>query len=102
MDDQGVNREGSASVNKYWKPQFSLKGLLAMAAVLAIGIVSLSEVFADRTGKLGEPTTGILYFGGGALIGAGVFIPFNKPWFGAVLGVAANGIILYALVVGLR
>jgi hypothetical protein len=40
---------------------------------------------------------GLIWFGGGAIIGAEIFATFKRPWFGAAIGIAAVGILFVLL-----
>lgn len=75
---------------------FSLAVLFRAVALVAVGISLLCLTF----GRENIPPPMVVFwpwFGSGALIGAGLFSPFKKPWLGALVGVAVQGIIFYVL-----
>jgi hypothetical protein len=79
------------------KPRFSMKTLLAAMTLIAIGIVMVVAV--PRSERLGVPLSVcfVMWFGGGGLIGAGLFALFQRHWTGAVFGVAVMGIVFCLL-----
>jgi hypothetical protein len=83
-------------------PRFSLRRLLVSITLIAVGIVAASMFFGLPTRRLDESTRHVLWYLGGALIGAGVFAPFRKVWLGIVLGLVTqlliwSAAVLYAL-----
>jgi hypothetical protein len=52
-------------------------------------------LFSDLQADTDAKWFGLLWFGGGALVGAGIFGPFHKHWFGAVFGMAVMGLLFY-------
>jgi hypothetical protein len=73
-------------------PQFSLKRLLASMTAIAIGISSI--VYLVR-GNVADSADNLvlafaLWFGGGMLIGGGLFAPFKRAVVGAILGLAVQ------------
>jgi hypothetical protein len=80
-------------------PRFSLKDLLIGTALLAAGdtaICGIGRLPNDMSLGSGYQAITLLWFGGGTLIGAGLFIPFKRPWLGAALGLLAQAGILVA------
>jgi hypothetical protein len=74
-------------------PRFSLKKLFVSLTLIAIGIPT--AMWGAITPE-GDFPTGVLLIAfafGGALVGIGALIPFNRPVLGAVLG----PVILFAL-----
>jgi len=67
-------------------PRFSNKDVLRGIALIAVGAASLmlpqSLVYY---GPIGFILAYVLWFIGGAMIGAGLLPPINKPWVGASL-----------------
>jgi hypothetical protein len=59
-------------------------------------VLVFSEAVSDS-----ETLLGLMFFGGGGFIGAGLLAPFNRPWFGGMFGVAVMGIVLYLYLLGL-
>jgi hypothetical protein len=93
MDDQGTNREGGNSIGPL---RFSLKRLLLSTGLIAVGVAYASywTVHGDRPHPLGDACAFVMWIGSGASIGAGVFLPFRKPWIGAFLGALASLVVL--------
>jgi hypothetical protein len=58
-------------------------------ALVALGILMVSTLFKYPPGRDVYPVF-VLWFGGGAMIGAGLFTPFGKVWWGAVIGFAVQ------------
>jgi hypothetical protein len=79
-------------------PRFSMKTLLVAMTLIAIGIVMVVAV--PRSERLGLPLSicFIMWFGGGGLIGAGLFVPSKRLWSGSVFGIAVMGIVFCLLV----
>jgi hypothetical protein len=69
--------------------QFSLKVMLLSVALLAGGLCLLKLAFGPNTvtGEVGEAICG---FGSFVLIGAGLMMPFGKPWIGAAISVGLS------------
>jgi divalent metal cation (Fe/Co/Zn/Cd) transporter len=84
-------------------PKFSIKDMLMMTTTLAVGIGSIAYISRPPLGYAllhGSPGNAeltaadkfelmLILFGGGALIGAALLMPFKGkwPWIGALLGV---------------
>jgi hypothetical protein len=79
-------------------PRFSLKDLLITTALCGAGLVSMRG--ATRLPKSSPDNDvwvsvfALLWFGGSALIGAGLLTPFKKMWFGAAVGLVAQVVLL--------
>jgi hypothetical protein len=58
-------------------PPFSLKGLFIGIALIAAGGASFKAMY-DYSPWSGPVFPTLLFFGGGALVGAGIGLPFNK------------------------
>jgi hypothetical protein len=58
--------------------------------LVAVGLVAACMVFSQPPHQLDESTSHVLWYLGGALIGAGVFAPFNKVWIGLLVGLLAQ------------
>jgi hypothetical protein len=69
-------------------PKFSLMRLLSSVTAICIGIGCIDWLF--RTDPTNAWLCVPLYFGGGAMIGAGILTPFKRPILGAVLVVAVQ------------
>jgi hypothetical protein len=85
-------------------PCFSLRRLLISITIVAVGLMAVSMMFSKPPQRLEESTRFILWYLGGALIGAGVFAPFKKVWIGLLVGLIAqfliwSALVLYALTV---
>jgi hypothetical protein len=71
-------------------PRFTVKDLLLATTLIAIGAGTLAFLFQNGEQikhSYGAAIFAGLWFGGGAFIGAGTFLPFKRPWTGAVIGV---------------
>jgi hypothetical protein len=75
-------------------PRFSLNDLLFATALIALGTVMVTTLleYPPRPGKDAFPVI-VLWFGGGAMIGEGLFTPFGKVRWGALAGVAIQLIV---------
>jgi hypothetical protein len=71
-------------------PRFTVKDLLIATTLIAVGAGMLAFVFQNgeeiKRGY-GAGVFAVLWFGGGAFVGAGIFTPFKRPWMGAIIGV---------------
>jgi hypothetical protein len=70
-------------------PRFKVKDLLIATALIAIGLGMWALLFRSWEGLFDEGMGGVLdilllWFGGGACIGAGLFTPFKRPWTGVI------------------
>jgi hypothetical protein len=79
-------------------PKFSIKELLLATTLIAVGSGMVSLVFmltnVPKVGEhLEEYAAFTSWFGGGAMIGAGILTPFKRPWLGAVIGLVVQLII---------
>ena len=85
MDDQRTDRESGGSV-KY--PRFTLVHIFFSAAMIGIGLAGIFYLFVNAQ-DAALPLVRI-WLGSGALIGAGLLTPFDRPFLGAMLGFAAQ------------
>jgi hypothetical protein len=83
-------------------PRFSLKHLLLSTTLVAVGLVLLLLIFREPGGSLGDSAAIVCWFGGGALIGAGLLAPFRKWWIGAAIGMGIQLLVLYYIMSTLR
>ena len=72
-------------------PRFTVKDLLRATTLIAIGagLLNLPVQFPEAeiwTGEMGSREFWLTVCAGAALIGAGVFTPFGRPWLGGMLG----------------
>ena len=72
--------------------RFSLKDVFTSTTLIAIGLAVLSLICPAYS----EVSIGVyaLWFGAGASIGAGVFVPFRKIWLGATIGLLVQLLLL--------
>jgi hypothetical protein len=77
-------------------PHFSIRDLMFATALVALGIFMVSTLFKYPPGR--DAYAFVLWFGGGAMIGAGLFTPFGRVWWGAVVGFAAQIVVVLLLV----
>jgi hypothetical protein len=80
-------------------PSFSLKGLLWGTTLIAVGLTYLAILFRH------QPMNSVLlvlflWIGGGALIAAGLLMPFGKVWAGAIFGGVLQALLIFVLAVG--
>jgi hypothetical protein len=72
-------------------PRFTTKDLLISTALIGLGVIMISTLFKHPP-EPGPPIMRgafpffLLWFGGGAMIGAGVLKPFKQGWLGASVG----------------
>jgi hypothetical protein len=82
-------------------PRFSMKDLLLATTLIALGlgVLAWSNHYQDTT-KLEQPQPIALvsYFACRALIGAGLFAPFKRPWLGAVVGVVGTILVVAVMI----
>jgi hypothetical protein len=80
-------------------PRFTIKDLLLSAACISLGLALLGLIYRMAPGvkEVGLP----IWFMGGILVGAGVFVPFKRPGIGAIVGVVVQHA-LFFVVVSLR
>ena len=75
-------------------PRFTVKRLLLATTLVCIGVGMIaclehSRLRLNNVDSLANWAAVLfLWFGGGASIGAGLLTPFQRPWIGAVMGVA--------------
>jgi hypothetical protein len=69
-------------------PRFTIKDLLLSAACISVGFALLGLIYrmAPGVNEVGLP----IWFVGGMLVGAGVFVPFKRPGLGAIAGVVVQ------------
>ena len=79
------------------KPRFSVKRLLIAMTLIAIGTAMVPLV--PQYERSGGPFAVclLLWFGGGGLVGAGLFTPFKSTWLGALLGFMAMVAMLFLI-----
>ena len=77
-------------------PRFTTKDLLIATTLIAIGVGLLVFAYKHPTLRAGEPGSWefpVGWFGGGALICAGVFAPFKRPIVGGIAGLVIQFLI---------
>jgi hypothetical protein len=78
-----------------------VKHLLLAAALIAVGIACLSIILSiPRSGPFEwyyVYEVPLIWFGGGALIGAGLLTPFKKVAIGAVIGIGVQIVLVLCL-----
>lgn len=73
-------------------PRFTLGELLVSTTLIAFGSGMVAVIIREGeyvTNVLGYEALGFLYvawMAGGSLIGAGLCMPFRRPWLGAAIG----------------
>jgi hypothetical protein len=71
-------------------PRFTIKDLLLTMCLFAIGLCLLIYAYHHPNLHAGEPIVNwpvlIGWFGGGAFIGAALFMPFRHPLLGLMVG----------------
>ena len=81
-------------------PQFTLKEMLLATTLIAVGVGAMAFLYhsADAPRGLGNSAqvglAVLLWFGGGALVGAGLFTPFKRPWTGASVAFALQVLLM--------
>jgi hypothetical protein len=81
-------------------PRFTVKDLLIATALVAagagmIGLLHHGRLLPDNVEFASAWATAILlWFGGGALIGAGLFLPFKRPWTGVVFALVIQTLLM--------
>jgi hypothetical protein len=81
-------------------PRFTIKDLLITTTLIAIGVGILTFLF--RNVVLMEQLFGdnavvaaiVLWLVSGAMISAGLFVPFRHPWMGAAIGLVIQALLL--------
>jgi hypothetical protein len=78
-------------------PRFTISTLFTSTTMIAAGTAII--VIMNRPGfnKPLLPALG-LWFSAGALIGAGAFLPFNRPVVGVLVGLAVQAILVVVLI----
>jgi hypothetical protein len=77
--------------------RFSLRRLFASLTLAAIGLAiigSLATREYDLTPSLADTSAALAWLCGGMILGAGVLLPFRRPFMGMVLGFAVQFLIL--------
>jgi hypothetical protein len=73
-------------------PRFSIKDLMLATTLVAVGMgliyVAYQACLHPRFGNYAAFQFSGGLFGGAALIGAGMLIPFKRPWTGTIIAVA--------------
>ena len=82
-------------------PRFTVRDLLIATTLVAIGAGALGLMYRiwealAEAGFVTVPILLLLWFGGGAFIGAGLFTPFKRPWTGVICGLVIQ-ILLFAV-----
>ncbi len=76
-------------------PRFSLEEIIGSITLVALGAGALTWLWRmPSTGRLSPATEVlcvVLWFACAPLIGAGLFLPFKRPWLGALVGAAMQG-----------
>jgi hypothetical protein len=86
MDDQGTNRAGTGRLKS---PRFSLATVLISMSAIAVGLDGSAWLLGvTEDARFNELAGNVIWFGSGALIGAGLLLPFKRPAIGAMLGAA--------------
>ena len=68
-------------------PRFSIKSLLLATTLIAVGMALMYFVYQRPDTEENAAGKIVAVLSGGALIGGGIFTPFNRPWIGAILAV---------------
>ncbi len=80
--------------------RFTVKDMLIATAMVAVGAGAVAYPF-HITSVYRGPFALVLFpfgwFSGGALIGAGLFRLFKRPWIGACVGVMVQMFVLWTL-----
>lgn len=86
-------------------PRFTIKDLLLATTLIAIGAGMLAPIFLDTVprrisswGIWGVFLWFLIWFGGGGLIGAGLFTPFRKVRIGVAIGVLVQFMLFVILI----
>jgi hypothetical protein len=78
-------------------PRFTIKDLLLTTTLIAVGVGMFAFLFqrGDAINRVGAGAAALLlWFGGSAFLGAGVFAPFKRPWRGAIVAVVLQALVL--------
>jgi len=77
-------------------PRFSIRSLLLATTLIAVG---MGLIFIGARIGWGEDVArdAVLWFSGGALIGAGIMTPFNRAVPGVFIGLAVQIILTIAV-----
>jgi hypothetical protein len=76
-------------------PRFTLKIMFASMALIATGIAILEyRGWLPVGGRVSELFLLVLWLAAGAFIGAGILLPFKRPFIGVLLGIIVQYSIL--------
>jgi hypothetical protein len=83
-------------------PRFSLKTLLISTTLISVGLGTIIVPFSfpppNSFSNVGRAAYGaLIWFGGGAIIGIGLFLPWDRPWLGALLSIPIQLIVFVLL-----
>ena len=81
----------------FLRAKFNLKELLLSTTLIAVGLAMAITPYSAFEDELWYYLLlpQLLWLGAGALVGAGILLPFNKAAIGAVLGFMAQVVIFY-------
>jgi hypothetical protein len=78
-------------------PQFSVRDMLLSTTLIGGGLFLLVRLFSEPAVGVGAKL--VCWFGGGSLIGAGVFAPLGRPWAGVTIGLEVQLLIVLLVVI---
>jgi hypothetical protein len=85
--------------------RFTLKDAFLCITLAAVGMALATLPFGTQFGDslcYFQLLLQILWLCGGALIGAAILLPFNKPAVGAVMGVFVQVVVFYTLFIPIK
>jgi hypothetical protein len=85
-------------------PRFTLKELLLATTLIAIGVGVESFLIRSPnayrgSGEIRSAILMLIGYCGGACIGAGLLLPFQRPLIGIVIGIAMQSFLIAAIVI---